>query len=108
MKRDEQNHDDQRQREPGVQEEFRACLRFGFRGAAEFDEYARRQLYRSRDRLLRLLHDALQGTLADIERHADSPLPAVMLNAVSIGGARDVRHLGQRYGSHRTSDHEFR
>jgi hypothetical protein len=82
----EQDDHDQGERQRGIQNQLEPGLRLGLGGTGKFDEYASGQHHGASNVLLRLLHHVLQRAFADIEGHADSPLAAVVLDAVSILG----------------------
>ncbi len=88
-----QDHQDQGQRQARVQHQFVTGLRLGFGRAGELDEHIRRQLHVPGDRLLRLLDDARQRAIVDVESDADTALAAIVLDAVPIFGGTDARDL---------------
>ena len=93
VKRHEQDDHDQGERQRGVQNQLETSLRLGLGRTGKSDEYASRQHYGASNVLLRLLHDVLQRALSDVESHADAPLAAVVLDAVSILGCGDPGDL---------------
>jgi hypothetical protein len=98
MKGTEQQHDDQHERNRGVQQQLALGLRFAFGSASELDEDATRQSHVVGNLPASIVNDAAQAPARGIECHADAPLPAIMLDAVAVIGRAQLRHLLQRNG----------
>ncbi len=106
-KRDEQYHEYQCQRETGIKLKLgaRPILRLG--RTRELDEKAGGQGHGPRDSLFGVKNGRLQSSAANIERHGDATLAAVVFDAVAIRSGRQVRQMRQRYLAERARDHEL-